>query len=134
MLMLWLFGSGWGLSILTIRGILKAFPKIIHTPGFRFFISFISLSLISGKISEMNFKSLGWNILKIKKLLHWLIAVSLSSKGLWLTKPRITPYFLPSFAIRSKMLYPSISTSLSFWTYLWASSNMIWNGRDPRCF
>ena len=53
-------------------------------------------------------------ILNIKKLLHCDNTVSDNSVGLCVTKSIITPNFLPSLAILSNILYPSISLSISF--------------------
>jgi len=41
------------------------------------------------------------------KFEHWLKAVSLSSLGLCVINVNKVPYFLPSFAILSKILYPN---------------------------
>ena len=79
-------------------------------------------------------KSAGCIILNIRKLLHCDIDVSDSSDGLCEISPSSTPYFLPSFVILSNMLYPSKLTSLSFCTYLCASSSIIWNGIDALSF
>ena len=75
-------GSGFGISIFTITGNLKAFPNIIHVPGCNDFILFIVFSSMFCTILFIKFKSFGWYILKIKKLLHCDIDVSDISDGL----------------------------------------------------
>ena len=100
----WLNGVGFGSSILTITGILNALPYVIHIPEWNVFNLLIIFSLTEGNIDVTNARSFGWNILNTKKLVHWLMAVSLYSDGLWVMSPNKIPYFLPSLAILSKML------------------------------
>ena len=52
-------GVGFGLSIFTITGILKAFPYIIQVPGCNVFSFDVIPELIFGKTLSMNSKSLG---------------------------------------------------------------------------
>ena len=40
-------------------------------------------------------------------MLHWLKTVLFTSAGRWLITVKLTPYFLPSFAIRSKFFKPN---------------------------
>ena len=46
--------------------------------------------------------------LKEMKLLHWEKIVSDTSLGRWLTTIRLSPYFLPSFAIRSNDFFEAL--------------------------
>src|SRR5699024_3392879 len=61
---------------------------LFNESGNRFLITPLSLSFVN---------------LSTTKLLHWLNIVLLTSAGRWLTAKIDTPYFLPSFAIRSKL-------------------------------
>ena len=98
------WGIGSGSSSLAINGSLNDTPNIIAVPGVKFLSLFIVSMLTLLDILLIIFKSFGWNILNVIKLEHWDKAVVDNSLGLWVIKPNITPYFLPSLVIRSKIL------------------------------
>ena len=97
-------GDGLGISNLTNTGILNALPNAIQLPGCNI-LSLLTISfVIFGTIFLIYSTSTGCNILNIRKLLHCDKDVSESSEGRWDISPNKTPYFLPSFVIRSKIL------------------------------
>jgi hypothetical protein len=95
-------GLALGRSNLMREGSNMESPRIIASPMSRSGRTSAIPAILSGITDLTADWACSFVSLSAMKLLHWLRMVLLTSDGLWLTTRRANPYFLPSFAIRSK--------------------------------